>query len=106
MFMSAIVMTFKDNPIEFERKHKKAIIEGLPEIIKAIKRSKSRRSQKSHEKPPLLFNKYVSWEIGTGPYPRKIPCGEKTPQGISSEVGCFLASRFTIKLKISQIGKR
>ena len=37
MFMSAIVMTFKHNPIEFERKHKKAIIEGLPEIVKAIK---------------------------------------------------------------------
>jgi GntR family transcriptional regulator, transcriptional repressor for pyruvate dehydrogenase complex len=47
MFMSAIVMTFKDNPIEFERKHKKAIIEGLPEIIKAIKDQNPEEAKKA-----------------------------------------------------------
>ncbi len=47
MFMSAIVMTFKDNLIEFERKHKKAIIEGLPEIIKAIKDQNPEEAEKA-----------------------------------------------------------
>ena len=47
MFMSAIVMTFKDNPIEFERKYKKAIIEGLPESVKSIKNQNPEEAKKT-----------------------------------------------------------
>lgn len=45
LFISAFVMTFKNNPIEFTIRHKQTIIQGLPDILEALKEKNSAKAQ-------------------------------------------------------------